>query len=368
LITVIAVATLVLLFVLVVLSGSFVRWAQRVSEPWPLSPRPLGPAWVRELLPEDPARASAAAVITAALLGIALVLLGVFASDRSRYGWAIFVLTPFTVGFVAAMLASYRQQPTVWQCARAGALAALTAGLGFLALGLEGLVCLLMAIPITVPCAVIGGLLAFLVHARRQTMPTVLGMMLFVAPVGLAVEPVLVGAPPAHRVNSAIDIAAPPAAVWAHLVEFEPISAPLDSWLFRAGVAYPISASLRGRGVGAIRVCDFSTGRFVETIRVWYEGRRLMFTVDQAAPALEEWTPYHDIHPPHLDGYFVSESADFRLLPLPGGGTRLEGTSVYRNHIWPSAYWALWSEAIVTRVHRRVFEHVRQLAERDVLE
>ncbi len=317
------------------------------------------------VLPVDPTQAFAAAVVAAALLGVALVALGLYGFSRSGYGWTVFVVTPFAVGFVAAWLTSYRQKPTVGRFVRAGALAVLTAGLAFFAMGAEGVVCLLMSVPITVPCAVAGALVAFLVQDRGSATPTVLGLIVCVVPLGLAAEPALLGAAPAHRVRSAIEIDAPPSAVWAHLVEFEPISAPLDSWLFRAGVAYPKSATLGGRGVGAVRVCDFSTGRFVETIRVWDEGRELMFTVDEAPPVLEEWTPYKDVHPPHLKGYFVPESADFRLVPLSGGGTRLEGTSVYRNHMWPSRYWQLWSEAIVTRVHRRVFEHVRQLAQQD---
>ena len=114
-----------------------------------------------------------------------------------------------------------------------------------------------------------------------------------------------------------------------------------------------------------MRVCDFSTGRFVETVRVWEEGQRLMFTIESGRPVLREWSPYGDIHPPHVQGYFVPESGDFRLVPLGSRGTRLEGTSVYRNRMWPSGYWRLWSDAIVSRVHRRVFEHVKQLAEGD---
>ena len=193
-----------------------------------------------------------------------------------------------------------------------------------------------VTIPISVPCAVVGALVAFLVHARRPAMPTASGMTICVVPLDLAAEPALFGAPPAH--SSTVGRRYRRAAIGcvAHLVEFEPISAPLDSWLFQAGVAYPISAMVRGHGVGAIRVCDFSTGRFVETIRVSDEGRELMFTVAEAPPVLEEWTPYKDVHPPHLKGYFVPESAAFQLVPLAGDGTRLVGTSVYRNHMWPS--------------------------------
>jgi hypothetical protein len=360
----IALGLLVLLVVLAVV-GTIAGWTRHGSNEAPLSSAPVGPAWAGRLLPDDPVRSFAAAVVAGALLGVALVLLGLYGSSRTRYGWTIFVVAPFAVGFVAAWLTSYRQAPTVRRFVGAGALAAVTAGLGFFALGAEGAVCLLMSAPITVPCAVVGALTAFLLRTRRRSMPTMAGMVVCLVPFGMAAEPALLGAPPERTVRSAVDIDAPPSAVWAHLVEFEPISARVDSWLFRAGVAYPISATLRGHGVGAVRVCDFSTGRFIETIRVWDEDRELMFTVAEAPPALEEWTPYKNVHPPHLKGYFESESADFRLVPLAGGGTRLEGTSVYRNHMWPSQYWQLWSDAIVTRVHRRVFEHVRQLAERD---
>lgn len=177
------------------------------------------------------------------------------------------------------------------------------------------------------------------------------------------VEPVPLAVPPPLTVQTSIEIDASPVTVWAHLVRFEPIGVPLDSWLFKAGVAYPISAELRGQGVGAIRVCEFSTGTFVETIRKWEVDRQLAFTVDEAPPPLREWTPYDSVHPPHLHGYFLPESADFRLVALGAHRTRLDGTSVYRNRMWPAGYWRLWSDAMVKHVHLRVFQHIKRLAE-----
>jgi hypothetical protein len=304
------------------------------------------------------------AVVVSALLGVGLVFVGIYLVHQ--YGWAVFIVTPFVMGFASASLVSHHREPTMARCALAASLAVLTAGLGFFALGLEGLICLLMALPLAVPAAVTGATVAFyLQRAQRRVVPTALGMILCAMPLILIAEPALFDAPPPGTVQSGIEIEAAPAAVWAHLVEFEPIAAALDGWVFRAGVAYPISARLAGQGIGAHRICEFSTGRFVETIRKWDEGRELMFTVDEAPPTLREWTPYEHVAPPHLQGYFQPESADFTLVALAGGRTRLEGTSVYRNRMWPSTYWRFWSDAIVRRVHRRVFEHVKQLAERD---
>jgi hypothetical protein len=31
--------------------------------------------------------------------------------------------------------------------------------------------------------------------------------------------------------------------------------------------------------------------------------------------------------------------------------------------MWPSAYWQLWSDAIIHRIHLRVLRHIKSLAE-----
>jgi hypothetical protein len=76
-----------------------------------------------------------------------------------------------------------------------------------------------------------------------------------------------------------------------------------------------------------------------------------------------ELTPYRHIHPPHLDGAFRSTRGEFRLVELPGGRTRLEGRTWYRLEIYPHAYWTVWTDWIVHRIHLRVLRHIERLAE-----
>jgi hypothetical protein len=101
----------------------------------------------------------------------------------------------------------------------------------------------------------------------------------------------------------------------------------------------------------------------VEPIKVWDEPRLLQFTVTASPAPLNELTPYGHIEPRHLHGYFVSEEGQFVLSPLPGGGTRLEGTTRYRDAMWPAAYWHIWSDYIIHRIHMRVLTHIRGAAE-----
>ena len=170
---------------------------------------------------------------------------------------------------------------------------------------------------------------------------------------------------PLLAVYSSVEIAAAPERVWRHVVTFSELPAPTE-WLFRAGVAYPIRAEILGYGVGAERHCVFSTGPFVEPIEVWNEPQLLKFSVTQNPPPMQEWTPYHDLHPPHLDGFLESKGGQFKLIRLPNGGTRLEGTTWYHHHMWPVGYWQAWSDFIIHRIHLRVLNHVKNLSEQEL--
>ena len=134
-------------------------------------------------------------------------------------------------------------------------------------------------------------------------------------------------------------------------------------WFARLGIAYPRNAHIDGTGVGAIRYCEFSTGAFVEPITVWEPGRRLAFDVTSSPPPMREFT-FRDIHPPHLDGYLRSRRGEFRLVPLPGGRTMLEGRTWYEIDMAPEWYWRVYADWLIHRIHTRVLEHIRTEVER----
>jgi hypothetical protein len=72
---------------------------------------------------------------------------------------------------------------------------------------------------------------------------------------------------------------------------------------------------------------------------------------------------YEIVHAPHLAGAMQSLRGEFRLVPLAGGRTRLEGTTWYRLKMSPNAYWSFYSERVIEVIHHRVLEHVRRLSE-----
>ncbi len=78
---------------------------------------------------------------------------------------------------------------------------------------------------------------------------------------------------------------------------------------------------------------------------------------------MTELSPFANLTPHHLHGYFISKQGQFRLIPQPGGHTLLEGTTWYQHGLWPASYWRWWSDAIIHRIHLRVLNHIRALSE-----
>jgi hypothetical protein len=227
---------------------------------------------------------------------------------------------------------------------------------------MEGVVCLVMALPIAIAGAAVGAETGK-GFAERRIRPTRLMLGLLLLPASAGVEAGLTRNSTAREVSSLVEIDAPPEIVWAHVIEFPPLPEPTE-WWFRAGLAYPKHASIDGDGVGAVRSCVFSTGPFIEPITVWEPGRRLAFDVAESPPPLRELSVWNDVHPPHLDGYLRPQRGEFRLIALPGNRTRLEGSTWYELDMSPAWYWESIVDMVIHRIHGRVLDHIKREAER----
>ena len=283
-----------------------------------------------------------------------------------EYGWSVFVGVPFVLPMISVILYGYhepkpRTVPRLGHGLDPGGDPALARD------GLRGMICLIMALPLLVPVVMLGVMVGYFIITTARNGPAARLGEDADASAGDPARDDRRGAcdgarTPAVRGQDGRGGRATPDRVWRHVVAFPdlprrptPSSSP--------GSPIPIRARIEGRGVGAVRYCEFSTGSFVEPIEVWDEPRLLRFAVTSNPPPMREWNPFVEIHPPHLDGFLVSRRGQFLLTALPGGRTRLEGTTWYHHGLWPAGYWRLWSDAILHRIHSRVLKHVEVLAE-----
>jgi hypothetical protein len=316
------------------------------------------------LIPQGQLGSAALALLVTTAASVPLTVFAIF--QLHDYGFGVFVGLPFVMGLVAVLIYGYHGPRTFGSCLSVACLTMCLLGLGLLASAVEGVICILMAAPIGLALAALGGAVGYYIQAGHgKVAPQISALMLLFLPILMGAESVERGLPPLIAVTSSVEIDAPPERVWPNVIAFGELPTPTD-WVFKTGISYPMRAKISGAGVGAIRRCEFSTGPFVEPITAWEPPYHLAFDVTSQPRSMNELSPYGHIKAPHIDHFLLSEHGEFRLVALPHGRTRLEGTTWYRHRIWPAIYWRVWSDAILHRIHLRVLDHVKTLSESQV--
>jgi hypothetical protein len=295
--------------------------------------------------------------LTAIVAGL-LTLWGIY--GIGQYGVALFVLTPIFIGFGSTVLYGYRVSITSRESMEVGFLTLSVFAAGLILFAIEGIICIVMAAPIGLLLTAVGSRIGYVVldsvpgHAAKI-------LLLLIALIPATAFTEKTGEPMLVAVTTSVEIDATAQQVWQNVITFPQLAEP-EELIFRAGIAYPIRATISGTGVGAVRHCDFTTGSFVEPITVWKPPYLLGFSVVEQPASMKELS-FWDVDAPHLHDYFVSKRGQFKLTALPGGKTKLEGTTWYYHNIKPAFYWHLWSNYILHQIHRRVLNHIKQTTE-----
>jgi hypothetical protein len=278
------------------------------------------------------------------------------------YGVSLFTLTPIFIGMCPVVIYGRKRPLTTKQARNIGFLTLGVFTVGLIVFAFEGLICIAMAAPIGLLFTWAGTAIGHSMVTKTPTggMTTIIILALTI-PTTAFVEKKDKKTLDLIQVTTSIEIDAKIEDVWKNVIEFPTLSEPTE-FIFKTGIAYPINAEIKGQGIGAIRYCNFSTGRFVEPITIWDEPKLLRFDVAENPAPMKELS-FYDIDAPHLHDYFVSKQGQFKLSKL-GNKTLLEGTTWYYHDIRPVFYWRLWSEYIVHKIHMRVLTHIKETTER----
>ncbi|MCC6809684.1 MAG: hypothetical protein IT381_19810 [Deltaproteobacteria bacterium] len=199
----------------------------------------------------------------------------------------VFVL-PFALGFLTTHWGGYKQNRSFSYYLFAPSLTAMASMICAIAIGWEGLICLVLATPVYLFMGAVGGFFAWVFHrvlAAREAetrLPVLMSALVIVAPPLTAFYESGQTLPLAlHKVHTEIAVHASRDKVWEKIIRVEPIVEETTGFFYHIGFPKPIEASLSQEGVGGVRHARFEKDLvFIETVDEWVDKERLSFAID----------------------------------------------------------------------------------------
>lgn len=278
---------------------------------------------------------------------------------------AFLMLAPFSVGAVSVLVAAGRERIPVASQIGVSAYSMLLFVLAMFAFLLEGLICLVLVLPVFMLASIFGGLVAGWLHNELRVQGPTIG--------AFALLPFLLGPiealqPPSsstQEVSRSIHVDAPPEQVFDQLATVKDI-APAElgfSFMHLIGLPRPLQADMQGSGPGAVRTSHWEKDvSFQEVITAWERGRAMHYRFDIPPGSIPR--DALDRHVEMGGEYFTVTDGGYDLAPAPGGGTTLTLTTRFLNRSHLKTYGDLWGRWVLHDFHGSILGLVKNRAEK----
>lgn len=316
-------------------------------------------------------------VIDGAILGAAYGVfarfvfgLGVLENFFEVMSAAFIIGVPLALGFITVWFSEYRKSNSwvLWLVLPwLSSLACLACAL---ALVWEGLICVVLLLPLILILSSIGGLIAgiclkiFKSKRDRSYCIAIVALLPFVVS---PIEHLRSAALEVRTVQTQIKIHADAQTVWNQIRSVPLISEKEQHFSFSHMIGFPrpLEAKLVGEGVGAVRFATFEKGvLFVETINEWDNPHRLSFSIradtkDIPPSTFDEHVivggKYFDV----LTGtYWIEDIGDGNVVLHLGSSQRLSTRFDFYSHFWTDYLMADLQNYILGIIKKRCEQQV----------
>ncbi|GGB95889.1 hypothetical protein GCM10011572_17340 [Pseudoduganella buxea] len=277
---------------------------------------------------------------------------------------AFLIVTPFSLGALAVLMAARVGPTTPRRDAGVAAKAMLLFLVTMFVSLLEGLLCIVLVLPVFMLASVLGGMLAGWLHRHAQAGK---GTVSAIALLPLLCGPLEASLPPAQSeqvVSTNLHIDAPPGVVFDQLADVRRIRHDELGFAFvhLIGLPKPIEADMQGSGPGAVRVSRWEKNvHFEEIITTWERPRAMHYRFHIPPGGIPR-----DALDEHVElggAYFTVLDGGYDLAPAPGGGTTLTLTTRFLNRSQLKLYGDLWGRMVLQDFHRAILGLMRSRAE-----
>jgi hypothetical protein len=231
---------------------------------------------------------------------------------------------------------------------------------------IEGLICMIFALPGALLCSMVGGVLggisARTLRMKKGTVACLAAVPFLLAPLETFISPPV----EIRQVDTHILVNAPASIVWRNIERVPRInpSELEDTWAQRIGFPRPVEATLSYEGLGAVRHASFERGLvFIETVNWWEPERRLAFTIRADSAHIPSTTL--DEHVTIGGRYFDVLDGEYRLEPEPDGKTKLYLQSRERLSTEFNGYAGLWTDAVMRTLQNSILRVIQARCEHE---
>jgi hypothetical protein len=259
------------------------------------------------------------------------------------YGLSLFVFLPFTLGFILG-------KSTVKTVSLIGLIISLAIFIILLIAGaLEGMVCLLMALPLIIAAVALGIFIKNIylkVRKRRDEQATVkssiLPFILFVI-FGVIEDQLTKDEHPVMEVRTEIILPYSPLQVYEAIKSVDTLDGE-KPFLMKLDLPVPQKCVLEEEKIGGIRTCYFEGGRIVERITALEKGKLLkMDVIDYELPG-RRWLGFKE--------------AIYTFEQLENGNCKMTRITTYTSQLYPRFYWQPLEEIGIQQEHAYVFSNL----------
>jgi hypothetical protein len=234
-----------------------------------------------------------------------------------------------------------------------------------IAFTLEGWVCWIMALPLFLVAASIGGLIGAYFKLRKKDNKTYLSILVLFPFFAAPVESMIGAIPGTYKAYTYIDINAPADRIWSNVTRVRTIQQEQDKgWLTKLmGLPRPVNAELNYEGVGAYRAARFTGGLvFHETVSEYIHQKKMVFSI-KADP--------HEIPSTTMDEHIVIGGKFFDVLNGTYELEKLHETT-YRLHLYShfklnttfNFYAGWWAKWIMKDIQYNILQVEKERAEK----
>jgi hypothetical protein len=262
-------------------------------------------------------------------------------SGWSNLGMAFFFFLPLAIGISSGILPDLKQ-------AIKGTLISLAVFSVFLLVTkLEGLVCVLMALPIILLAILLGWAIGGLIKKRSKkddpTLKTCFTPILifivanfFDLSSGNQMLPSLVA--------NTITLKATPSEIYRSIIAVDTVDVE-TTFLQKLGLPIPTRCILTAEKVGGLRICIFNQGKIIETIKELKENRLLKMEVTSSTLG-RSWLKFNE------DIYTIE--------PVNTSHTQITRTTSYFSNLKPRMYWELMERITIASEQEFVFRNLEK--------